>query len=466
MRLKEDVEKRGYFWLSSAPERKIPGTLIVSDGGNICVEVLGLFDDSVNGLNKVLSGKLTMERIIGEVETYGLVTLENCFYKKTNISLGGISKSLVHVNRVLLGVAYKENEPVLFNEFRFSVEGIDEWVGISGINVSNNYEAKSSIIAYQPPQDIVIDLNNGMQLKIGFTWSLPGFPVQREAKITQKIFFELISMNEIPLDDFVSTAFQIVTLMCFAIDETVCLEKVSATSNSLMQDMGNGVFAPISIEIIYASLPFDEKEPKTERFRMLFRYGQIKENSERVFNNWIAAYETIEPALNLYFSVRTGTHQYLEGKFLALAQCLETLHRRTSAGKLMEQVQYEILKEGIISHCPDEHQAWLMGRLMHGNEVNLSSRLKDILRPFKRYIGASKDLSKLTQSIVQTRNYLTHYDESNLHNVVKGRNLWPLCLKMEAIFQLHLLKTLGFTPDEIELVYKNSDDLQRKLQES
>ena len=103
---------------------------------------------------------------------------------------------------------------------------------------------------------------------------------------------------------------------------------------------------------------------------------------------------------------------------------------------------------------------------MHGNEINLGRRLKGIVDPFKKYIGPSRECTKLIRSIVETRNYLTHYDESNMENVVKGHDLWPLCLKMEAIFQLHLLETLGFTKEEVDSVYKNSQNLQRKLRET
>lgn len=466
MRIKQKIEKSGYFWIPSVPEKKIPGVLCISDGGNIGLEVVGLFDESVDGLNNALNGKVSMERIVGHVETYGLVTLDNCFYTKSNIPLGGISKSLVCVNRAHLGVAYDENEPVLFNQFKFSLEGIDEWVGISGIKVSNDFEAKTAAITYQPPQDISIDLNNGMKLKITFDWTLPGPSARKEAKITQKTFLKLVSEKEVPVDQFISTAYKIATLMCFAIDEIVCLEKVSATSDSLVRDVGNGKAIPIPVEIIYASLPFDEKEPKANSHRMLFRYGQIKDDAARIINNWIAAYETIDPALNLYFSVRTGTHKYLDSKFLALAQGLETLHRRTSIEKMMNQAKYQKLVEEIVSHCPGEYQAWLSGRLEHGNEINLSRRLKGIVEPFKKYIGTSKDRTKLIRSIVETRNYLTHYDESTVENVVQGHDLWPLCLKMEAIFQLHLLEMLGFAKNEIDSVYKNSSDLGRKLREA
>lgn len=43
MRLKENVERHGYFWLPSAPERRLPGTLVIKDSGNIDLKVVGLF---------------------------------------------------------------------------------------------------------------------------------------------------------------------------------------------------------------------------------------------------------------------------------------------------------------------------------------------------------------------------------------------------------------------------------------
>ena len=47
MRIREEFKKLGDFWLPSAPDRKIPGTLSISDGGNIELEVAGLFNDEI-----------------------------------------------------------------------------------------------------------------------------------------------------------------------------------------------------------------------------------------------------------------------------------------------------------------------------------------------------------------------------------------------------------------------------------
>ena len=115
LRIKDEFKNSGYFWLPSAPERRIPGMLVITDGGNIELEVVGLFDESIEGLNKAINGKDEIERIIGHIEKHGLVTLDDCFYKNKNISFGGISKSTICVNKAFIGVAYDDKELVLFN---------------------------------------------------------------------------------------------------------------------------------------------------------------------------------------------------------------------------------------------------------------------------------------------------------------------------------------------------------------
>jgi len=198
---------------------------------------------------------------------------------------------------------------------------------------------------------------------------------------------------------------------------------------------------------------------------MLFNFGAIKTNADIIVNNWLNAYEIISPALNLYFSTKTGAQKYLDGKFLALAQGLETYHRRTSDEKLMDEKEFKSLVDAVKSNCPNDKKDWLDGRLMHGNEINLGKRLKKIIEPFKDYLGSSKERSKLLRKIVDTRNYLTHYSEELKPKSAEGNELWLLCQKMEVIFQLHFLKVLGFSNEEIKNVVENCYPLKHKINE-
>lgn len=77
MRIREDYKRSGYFWLPDREGKKLPGTLTVTDGGEIELEIVGLFHDG-----KEQFENNDISRIVGEIEKDGLVTLEDCFYKK------------------------------------------------------------------------------------------------------------------------------------------------------------------------------------------------------------------------------------------------------------------------------------------------------------------------------------------------------------------------------------------------
>jgi len=447
--------------LPEKEDSKIPGILSIDDGGKIELEIVGHFDEGL----KPRSGDDNLSRIIGHVEKSGLITLDDCFYTTKNFSIGGISKSKVVANKALIGAAWGKDEKVVFNTFSFSVDCLDEWVGISGIVVDNDLERRTATIRYNPPEKIRMELKNGMTLEIFFECTLPGFPNLTEAKITQRAYFRLESENPCDLNHFTSTAFKITNLMCFAMDEVVSLKNVSATSSEILCGGGDDKKYPVPISIYYQSIPFSEKIPKKKWQEMLFNFGVIKTSAQQVFNNWLNAYEYLSPALGLYFSTKTGAQKYLDGKFLALAQGLETYHRKTSSEMLMDKESYETLVSEVLEGCPEEYRDWLNGRLMHGNEINLRKRIKKIIEPFKEHLGTSEERSNLLRKIVDTRNYLTHYSESLHDKLANHRDLWVLCMKMEAIFNLHFLKVIGFTDKEINKVVKNYHPLKRKLKE-
>ena len=131
----------------------------------------------------------------------------------------------------------------------------------------------------------------------------------------------------------------------------------------------------------------------------------------------------------------------------------------------MDSNEFESLVSEIIKACPEQHMEWLKRRLMHGNEINLGKRLKRIIEPFKDKLGSRKERNSLLRKIVDTRNYLTHYNEDLKESAAQDRELWGLCQKMEVIFQLHFLKVIGFSDEEISAVIENCYPLKRKLNE-
>ncbi len=426
MRIKEEFKKLGYFWLPSAPDRVIAGILSISDGGNIELEAIGLFDDGEIFLSDELK---PIGRIVGHIEEDGLVTLDDCYYKTGKMNFGGISKSLIHVGIVFTGVQYDESPLPLFDTLTFSMEGIDEWVGISGIGVDYQLDERTATISYQSPENISLNLNDGMQLLITFDCTVPLSPIIKEARIGQKTYFTLISREARELNDFISVIHKITHFLCFAIDQTVSLDSMSATSDNVRRNIGDGTTESSPINIYFSSRPYSTDEPKIQQHNMLFGFGKIQSDVEKKIKNWIKAYEETDPAFDLYFSAKTGGQSYLDDKFLTLARGLEAYHKR----KFDERF------------------------------VPLDQRIKCIIEPFKEILGNEENRRNLICKIIDTRNDLTHSNLDLISQTAEDRDLWTLYLKTELIFQLLLLWSIGFSLEDINSVVANCGQLQWKL---
>lgn len=461
MRIHDKYEKLGYFWLPGHDDLKVPGTLKITDGGNIELEIVGYFEEK----SEVLNREMEFERIIGEVEKDGLVTLENCFYTRKSYPFGTITKSRLCVNRALIGAGYEKDEIATFSSVSFTVEGISEWLGISGLSIPDHDNQRSFTVNYELPEEIVCDLIEGFELKI---WQNSSREISKfEVKISQQAYLTIESKEERELSEFVNLISKITFFLCFAIDSNVTISDVSARTNDLLMELSDGKKWPVPIKLFYTSIPFSKDVPKNFGYRMLFNFWNIQGNAEEIFKKWLETYSRISPALDLYFSSVTGEYKYLEPRFLALAQGLETYHRRTSTNDTrMKGSEYQSIIEILLSAVPEARKNWLEGLLRYGNEINLGQRIKKIVNPYKIYLGNSRERSRLIRRLVDTRNYLTHYNEELKGRIARGRELYALCLKMEAIFQLHLLQQIGFSETEIEAIFTNNYNLRHKLTET
>jgi len=158
VRLSEPIEKSGYFWLPEDPEKRLPGVLRTTETGETTVEVIGIFGDESAAIG---GASPDLDRVVGMLESGDMVTLDRCFYKHRNIRFGGLSKSTIHARFLLSGASYNKGEPITFSMFNFSVEGLDEWLCISGIRIERNSDGKSASIHFAPPNEIPLLLPDG-----------------------------------------------------------------------------------------------------------------------------------------------------------------------------------------------------------------------------------------------------------------------------------------------------------------
>ena len=459
MRIKEEIKRSGAFWLPTSPQRDIYGTLSISDGGNIKLELTQSIDTDLKAVFGQTEG---LNQIIGHVEKDGPVLIDRCYRieKKRNIAHGGLlAEDVIWANRVLTSLPHDENTNLHFNTLTFSVEGIDEWVGISGIKVDPRLEEQALTISYNRPTEVSINLENGMQLLITFAYTIPGIPSTKRAEVTQKTYFKLISQKACELDKFTSVAEKITSFLCFVMNEIVCLERMSATSENLQQDIGDGHTAPISVGVYCPTRPYAKDQPEINVLDMLFRFTKVQGQFESIINKWIENYEQISPALDLFFLTKTGTLPTWNVQFLTLVQSLEAFHRRISDDTYMPKDEFEEIRKKLIKQIPKEHRNWFGSKLQYDNELTLKNRMQRLTDPFEKYMSGEKR-SQMIDRIVKTRNYLTHYDSDSERQAAKGEVLKFLCRKMNALFRLHFLKLIGFDEQEIDAIVDKCSGLK------
>lgn len=452
MRVKQEIRRLGFFWLPSAPNRKVPGTLSILDGGTIELELV-----EPSGSRRIGTNLKHVKRILGQVETDGPVTLDDCSWKTSKYDRA-ISKSIFHASRAFLGAAYENGATPRYNTVIFSVEGFDKWVGITGIKVNEEVKNGNVTISYQQPAELSIKLKNNMRLSIGFGWTGPAPATGMligEATIGQKAYFKLDVEDSCEFDQFMTICERITKLLCFAMDDIVFLESITATSDNLHESVGNEMTLRKPICIYYQSWPLPKHESTKYRRIALFGFKMIKNDVERKINNWIQAYEKLAPTLDLYFWTQMKDSQFLEVKFLTLVQGLEVCHRRTSNETQMESRDFDRLKQNLLAQCPADNLQWLTDTLKYANELRLRQRIKAIIEPFKDIVGNKKQRSALIHQVVVMRNFLTHRDK-DLESEAAKVDLSSLYSKVELIFQLYLLGLIGLNRGEVDAVVKHS----------
>ena len=94
------------------------------------------------------------------------------------------TRCVIHANKAFIGIAYVQGEIPVFDTLTFSVEGIDEWVGISGIEIDRGRMLDPTIVSCKEPATIKLYLDQGMKLFIEFQLSFP--PIYRQRKAAEQ----------------------------------------------------------------------------------------------------------------------------------------------------------------------------------------------------------------------------------------------------------------------------------------
>ena len=471
MRLTEPIETTGEFWLPEDPDTQLSGILRISETGEITVELAGMFGEpfamlksgSEDGTSIAEGEEPTQGRIVGVVSRGGPITLDGCIWTNRNFQWpSGLSRSTVYALRAFIGVWYEQAEEASFTEFSFAVEGLDAWLGITGIEIEQDAGISGGLIRYRIPNEIPLTLPDGVDLKFVFQLAQSGnLAFLTEAGIKQTVHVSVKVKEPQPIEHYSSFALKLCNLMSLALDEGVCIQTMTGYVDV---DAADGQKRRQSVSVYGQFAPWTQKKPSIRRHDALFLYPNVAEQLDEMMVKWFEAYASLKPALDLYFASRTQTSLFLDTKILLLAQALETLHRRTTQETEMPEEEFTNLLEVVTRSCPETRREWVSGRLRYANELTFRHRIQRLLEPFGHYFGEGRVRTDFINQVCDTRNYLTHYDEKSTKNrASQPKELFTIHGRLEALFLLHLLRMIGLDASTIGSLVQSNDGLRRKL---
>ena len=245
MRLSAPIEKTGFFWLPDQAERRMWGILRISESAKVTLEIS--YKSEIRGClpderrleypSQVSEDQSLqrIDRILGEVGNE-YVTLDECVYVEYNPlldGLGGVSRTVIEADRVFFGVHYEDGEEVSFSKIRLSVEGLDEWLGLSGLELERHNGERGRTIKYNPPGDIVVSLSDGIKLAFAFEGH---YALQfNETSIAQRAYFVLTSDDLKKFEYWEELIKKIHNFFRFATDQIVSIDSMTGYSREILR---------------------------------------------------------------------------------------------------------------------------------------------------------------------------------------------------------------------------------------
>ncbi len=444
MDIGRELRFQGHWWPPDSPEAKVAGELRCSRDGRADLSLLGSF----NGVS-MLRKDSRLDIILGISDEGKLVTLVDNLLVQEQRNFRGVPRQKYRTKFVIVGEHFADLDKLQFSAVTFRTYGLDEWVGISGLQVEPDFSKPKFpkfLIKFEPPEPLEYSLDQERRIAIRFSWRSPDLKPLRSISIEQSTHLSLEYSRPRLLDEALVDVYKIKNLVSLCIGKPLSLTEASLTPFSGSDNLLARSVDPV--HLYYQSLPSPEDSFEIHSHEMILGWPAISSKFGELLYKWFALYEQISPTINLFFAIQHQKHLYLEYQFLALVQGLESLHRRTTHNQLEPEEIYRERLKRIFSVLEDEDKAWLEPRLKYSNELPLRHRLKELLEPFDYLFGTNKERKKFLNAVVNTRNYLVHYDESLEKEAAQGADLFDLIRQLKLLVVLHVFRLLGFEEDE------------------
>ncbi|MCH7699974.1 MAG: hypothetical protein IH865_13645 [Chloroflexi bacterium] len=451
----DDATFEGIWWIPGDVTRGVAGNLIKSVT-DFKLSLTGSFTD----MQHVMTAE-SYPLVLGVAKGAKQITLLDCVQTGANLGMPGFVSKVFMPRAALVGGHLEHEEALRFPKATFQYSYLPDWVGASGFDRKlemDGDQLKRVQITYEYPEEITTAIPGGeFAISYGFE---TGGDLLSDATLRQNVHVRIELEESLDLVNWFSKYVEpLQNLLTLATGRPNAITGVRVYSPELIVSTSKGDWMS-PLEVLFTQdFGDDRKAGRLYPHDMLFTLGDLGEHAGRVINDWLQVAEELDSVCNLFFGVQYGGPTYLRNRFLPLVQAVESYHRRRKQNYVLRPEAHEKRVEEIVANASAEHREWLGQNIGdHTNEPSLRTRLKELVSEAEEIVvpliaGSKK---KFIDDVVNTRHYLTHFDEELREKAAQGEELFHLSRTLSFIVQACLLGELGLEGETRTALFKRN----------
>ncbi len=439
--MKNDFKIIGEWFLPSNLNERVHGTLNFSRAEKASLELYGSLT-----MDRFYPELTDQEIILGLSSESKQITLYKCHMTRSGgVTLvqgheSGKPSTIYTIVYTLIGLHVNNPDELMFDHISAEIFNLDEWVGKSGfINLRPDFEKiKRHEISVQFKLTDLIDFDIEKQSsgKFYFVANQPALSrYQKNVSITQRVQYQIDTKPEKSIKDLLSYVFSFQNFLILVLYRSTYTLSIILRGERHKEELPDIKPYRKNIELFISASNFKENEKPQFDIEMLFSYRLIREQFPHIIKNWFAKYELLKPAFNLLFEQFYNVNRFNENTFLNLAQSAETFHARIHNHTKIPEKEYKAMKDEILKLTPSKYHSWLKDQFNFGNNLNLHTRLTELVEKYSNDIldKIIPDKVMFVKQVKYSRNYYTHYSSDSKKKALKGGDLFYLSERLKVL---------------------------------
>lgn len=451
----DEFEIKGYWWVAGKSEDKEAGILFYSED-KIHLELIGSLTEGFFAV-----GTEKYEILHGISDIGEQFTLIDAYVKNTTTNAPGFQTQTYSIQSFIVGGHFNTEDQIQFHSVSFQPTYLTEWLSKSVFTDTSIFENGSSTFDGKQvtfnPIDTFSTYVTVLDSTIEETY-FTNFIEDLSEKIlwTNKSGLKIIPNINKDLSWFLTKMHLLQDILNLFIGHATYFESIIFYGEEEQLKHTEKKFRKKFMYFIRQGK--SKIKSKFHRHDVIVNFKDIEQNLNNIFNSWFEKHNELEVVYDLHFD-EFYRDLYINTSFLNTVQVLEIYHRKMFEGKVYDKKEYrdltKELKAILEEKFPDQFAKIIVDKVNYGNEYSLAMRIKEIINNFQEksknlLIGSEEDINKFVRQLVDTRNYLTHYDsDKKKHILHEPMEKYFAIQRLRAIATLLLYLEIGLDEELI-----------------